>query len=86
MTSRRSSATTIAVVDGQPSPGADRHALLTVIDVAAHLQVHRRTVLDLIASGDLRAINIGGARAHGARWRVRPLDLEDFVSARASRR
>jgi excisionase family DNA binding protein len=60
-------------------------ALLTVADVAALLKVHKRTVLDLIAAGDLRAVNVGGTRAHGARWRVGKHDLNCFVEARATR-
>ncbi len=59
-------------------------ALLTVADVAALLKVHKRTVLDLIAAGDLRAVNVGGTRAHGARWRVTKHDLNSFVEARAT--
>ena len=60
-------------------------ALLTVADVAGLLKVHKRTVLDLIAAGDLRAVNVGGVRAHGARWRVAQRDLDNFLDSRASR-
>ena len=59
-------------------------ALFTVADVAELLKVNRRTVLDLIAAGELRAINIGGASTHGARWRVAQRDLSRFLDSRAS--
>ena len=60
-------------------------ALMTVADVAGLLKVHKRTVLDLIAAGNLRAVNVGGARTHGARWRVAQRDLDNFIDSRASR-
>lgn len=60
------------------------NALFTVSDVALLLKVSRRTVLDLIAAGEMRAINIGGTRCHGARWRVTEHDLGKFIEARAS--
>jgi excisionase family DNA binding protein len=60
------------------------NALFTVSDVALLLKVSRRTVLDLIAAGEMRAINIGGTRCHGARWRVTEQDLGRFIEARAS--
>jgi excisionase family DNA binding protein len=59
-------------------------ALMTVAEVAAFLKVHRRTVLDLIAAGDLRAVNVGGLRTHGARWRVGRGELARFVESRVS--
>ena len=59
-------------------------ALLTVAEVAELLKVNRRTVLDLIAAGEMRAINVGGASTHGARWRVTQRDLSRFLDSRAS--
>ena len=59
-------------------------ALLTVADVALLLKINRRTVLDLIAAGEIRAINVGGTRCHGARWRVSEQDLSLFLESRAS--
>jgi excisionase family DNA binding protein len=67
-----------------PSTRPASSALLTVTDVAELLKVNRRTVLDLIAAGEMRAINIGGARTHGARWRVTQRDLSRFLDSRAS--
>ena len=67
-----------------PSTRLAGSALLTVADVAELLKVNRRTVLDLIAAGEMRAINIGGARTHGARWRVTQRDLSRFLDSRAS--
>jgi excisionase family DNA binding protein len=48
-------------------------ALLTLDDVAEHLQVSRRTVERLIAAGELAATRIGAAT------RVHPDDLRAFV-------
>ena len=69
---------------GAESTRSAINALFTVNDVAQMLKVNRRTVLDLIAAGEIRAINIGGSRCHGARWRVTQQDLGKFLEARAS--
>jgi len=58
--------------------------VLTVAQVADYLQVHPRTVLNRIASGQLAAKNIGSERTHGARWRIRQVDADRYLDARPS--
>ena len=41
------------------NPAPKEHQLLTPREAAAHLRVHYRTVLDLIALGELRASRTG---------------------------
>ena len=58
---------------------------LTALQVAERLQVHPRTVTEWINRGELDAINVGGTRTHGARWRVSEKALETFRRNREHR-
>ncbi len=60
------------------------NALLTVKQTALALNVTEWWARQLIARGDLRAINVGGS-GNTARWRVDPEDLNAFLANRASR-
>ncbi len=53
-------------------------ALMTVKQVAEHLNVNPRTVLRLIERGDLRASKVS------SRWRVDPDDLRDYIERQAA--
>lgn len=57
---------------------APRLALMTVKQVAEHLNVNPRTVLRLIERGDLKAIKVS------SRWRVDPDDLRDYMERQAT--
>ncbi|WP_368859977.1 helix-turn-helix domain-containing protein [Microbacterium sp. C7(2022)] len=59
-------------------------ALLNVREAADALGVTPWWTRRLIASGDLRAINVGGPEK-SARWRVVPEDLAAFIRARENR-
>ncbi|MDF1477760.1 helix-turn-helix domain-containing protein [Leifsonia sp. H3M29-4] len=59
-------------------------ALLSVKDTAAALGITEWWVRQLINSGELRAINVGGAEK-AARWRVDPEDLRAFIAGRENR-
>ena len=63
-----------------PTPIAPEFArLLTVAEVALHLQVSGRTVRRLITAQELNVVRVGKA------VRVRPADLLAFVTAAALR-
>jgi excisionase family DNA binding protein len=55
---------------------AGSRQLLTAAEVADYLQVHRRTVRDWLAAGEIPATLVDGA------WRVRVEDLEAWVESR----
>lgn len=57
-------------------------ALLRVSEVAARMQCSRQHVYDLIAAGQLAAIDIGMGRAQ---TRVREDELEAYIAARTRR-
>gem|GEM_PF-3483368 len=59
-------------------------ALLSVKDVAGALNITEWWTRQLINSGEIRAINIGGPDKC-ARWRVDPEDLRAFLAARENR-
>lgn len=59
-----------------------RRQLLTVKEVAAELACSRDHVYDLIARGDLPAIDIGAGRAL---TRLRPDDVDDYLQTRLRR-
>lgn len=59
-------------------------SLLSVRDASDALGVTPWWTRRLIASGDLRAINVGGPD-RSARWRVAPEDLAAFIKARENR-
>jgi excisionase family DNA binding protein len=50
--------------------------LLSIDEVAEYLSVHRDTVYNLVRSGRLPALQLGGRKAS---WRVTREDLEEFV-------
>ncbi len=54
--------------------------LLTIAQVSRALAVSRRTVTDLISSGDLPALKLNDAP--NASVRVRLVDFEDFLERR----
>lgn len=63
---------------------AREHALLSVADTAAAMGVTPWWVRQLIARGELRAINVGG-HDRAARWRVDPEDLRAWMASRENR-
>ncbi|WP_448389728.1 helix-turn-helix domain-containing protein [Microbacterium aurum] len=64
-------------------PRVDR-VLLNVRDAAALLGVTPWWTRRLIATGALRAINVGGPEK-AARWRIDPDDLRAFIASRENR-
>ena len=52
---------------------------LTVDQVAEHLKVSERTVLNWLRAGRLRGYRLGGPKAG---WRIEPADLERFKAER----
>lgn len=56
--------------------------LLTVEDVAKRLIVHEETVRRWIRSGELQAIDLGGA----AGYRISTTELDRFIRERATKR
>lgn len=57
----------------------------TVNDIAKLFGVHEGTVLAWIASGELKAVNVGVSLARKKpRWRITEKALEDFQLLRAS--
>lgn len=60
------------------------NAMLPVKEAAIALGVTEWWVRRLIADGELRAVNVGGAEKH-ARWRIDPEDLAAFMQRRQSR-
>lgn len=60
------------------------HALLEVKDAALVIGVTPWWVRQLIAKGDLRAINVGGPEK-AARWRIDPEDLNAWMRDRENR-
>lgn len=60
------------------------HALLEVKEAAAAMGVTPWWVRQLIARGELRAINVGGPEKT-ARWRIDPEDLNAWIRKRENR-
>lgn len=58
--------------------------LLSIKQVAAILGVERHKVGSLIASGDLVAVNVGTNTPRGARWRIKPSEVDRFQRHRFS--
>ena len=59
--------------------------MLTIDQVALHLVVDRDGVSRLIASGELKAVNVARDRkAKRKSWRIRPEDLTAFELSRLS--
>jgi len=63
---------------------AREHRLLTVQDTAVIMSGTPWWIRQLIASGHLRAINVGGP-GKAARWRIDPEDLNAWIKSRESR-
>lgn len=59
-------------------------AMLTTKEAALAIGVTSWWVRQLIATGELRAVNVGGAEK-SARWRVDPEDLAAFMRSRENR-
>lgn len=57
--------------------------LLTVKQVADIMSVDEKTIRNWIQRGDLRAVNIGRLRPE---YRIRPTDLDEFISRRQTGR
>jgi len=66
----------------QRSSSARPDGLLSVADVAEHFGVGTHAVLGWIASGELKAVNVGVKGAKRATWRVTREALEEFELAR----
>lgn len=60
------------------------HALLEVKDAALVIGVTPWWIRQLIAKGDLRAVNVGGCEK-AARWRIDPQDLRAWMRERENR-
>ena len=58
--------------------------LLTIPQVAEHLQISITAVRNLIAAGQLVAINVG-VGAIRSRWRVSQQSLREFEAARSAK-
>lgn len=76
--------TTSTTLTGTLLELARDHALLDVKCAAAVLGVTPWWVRQLISSGELRAINVGG-HDKAARWRIDPEDLRAFMQTRENR-
>lgn len=61
-----------------------QNVLLNVSDAAVLMGVTPWWVRQLIARGELRAINVGG-HEKAARWRIDPEDLSAWMRARENR-
>lgn len=75
---------TSTTLTGELSRMSREHLLLDAKDAALAIGVTPWWVRRLIADGELRAINVGGAEK-SARWRVDPEDLNAFMRARENR-
>lgn len=64
---------------------AKNQALLTPSEAATIAGVTPWWVRRLINSGELRAVNIGGADGRATRWRIDPEDLEAWLRSRENR-
>ena len=62
-----------------PPNSHDSDQLMTVAEVASQLQVSTRTIRRLIAAAELKVVRIGRA------IRIRPADLNAYVTAAAQR-
>lgn len=60
------------------------NALLTTKEASVAIGVTSWWVRQLIATGELRAINVGGAEK-SAQWRIDPEDLSAFIRSRENR-
>lgn len=58
--------------------------MLKVKDVAKELGIDPRHVLNLIASGQLKASNMSSEGSNRAAWRVRPEWLEEYIERRST--
>ena len=54
--------------------------MLTVKQIAEHLNVHVNTVRRWLESGQLHGVNLGGSTG----WRIRQSELERFLKERES--
>ena len=54
--------------------------LLTTRDVAEKLKVHINTVLVYILSGKLKAFKLGGSGGSRKIWRIKEVDLDNFIN------
>lgn len=61
--------------------------MLTIAEVAGALRCSRWTVYRLIATGELKAVNVaqGGRKAKKPRHRIRQNDLDAFLRNRETR-
>lgn len=60
----------------------DESLLLTIPETAEKLGVSERTVQNMIAAGDLRAVDIALSGAKYSKTRVRRDDLDAYIDAR----
>ncbi|GAC1407091.1 MAG: hypothetical protein NVSMB52_20500 [Chloroflexota bacterium] len=60
----------------------EHKTLLTVPDVAAHLQVSEETVREWLRNGDLTGYNLGGQ----AGWRVPSEEIDRLLAQRIGKR
>ncbi len=58
--------------------------LLSTRKVAERLGVHINTVWNLIKGGKLKARKIGGNGKSRRHWRIKEVDLNDFISGRSA--
>ena len=62
----------------------DSRPLLRITDVAEQISMSPRAVYNLIAAGGLETINVGSTRR--PRLRIRPAEVERFLSERTNAR
>lgn len=61
-------------------------SFLSVPEIATRLGVKSDKVLQWIASGQLRGINVAERVAQRPRWRISEADLEAFLEVRSTRK
>jgi excisionase family DNA binding protein len=58
--------------------------MLTPPQAARRLQVSADKLRGWILAGELRAVNVAARRSGRPRWRIDPVDLEQFLAARSA--
>lgn len=56
--------------------------MLTPRQVGEQIDLHYKTVCDLISSGELRAFNVSGGTGTGKRYRIDQRDLDRWLESR----
>ena len=59
--------------------------VLTIKEVVRCLGINEQHAVDLVAAGDIGAVNIGGGGSGRKYWRIPVAELQRFIDARASK-